>query len=244
MVGLGTMINTAAIILGGLFGLLFGRFLSDETQDTLCKSCGVCTLFIGISGALEGIMTVSGDSLSSGRTMYIVLCITVGALIGEILGIEDHIERFGRWLKIKTGNARDNQFVNGFVTASLTVCVGAMAVIGAIEDGIIPDHSILFTKAALDFIIVMVMSSSMGKGCMFSAIPVAAFQGTITVSARLLKPIMTGAALDSLSLIGSILIFCVGVNLIWGKKLRVANLLPALVIAVALPNVPAMALIW
>ena len=143
-------------------------------------------------------MTVSGASLSGGRTMYIVLCITVGALIGEILGIEDHIERFGRWLKIKTGNARDKQFVNGFVTASLTVCVGAMAVIGAIEDGIIPDHSILFTKAAL----------------------------------------------DSLSLIGSILIFCVGVNLIWRKKLRVANLLPALVIAVALPNVPAMALIW
>lgn len=234
MVGLGTMVNTAAIISGGLFGLMFGRFLSEEKQDTLCKACGVCTLFIGISGALEGMMTVNGASLASGEAMHIVLCITAGALIGEILSIEDHIERFGEWLKVKTGNARDKQFVNAFVTASLTVCIGAMAVIGAIEDGIIPDPSILLTKATLDFIIVMVMSSSMGKGCIFSAIPVAAFQGTITVLARLVKPIMTDAALASLSLIGSILIFCVGVNLIWGKKIRVANLLPALVIAVAL----------
>lgn len=234
MVGLGTIVNTAAIILGGLFGLLFGRFLSEEKQDALCKACGVCTLFIGISGALEGMMTVNGTSLVSGGTMRIVLCITIGALIGEVLNIEAHIERFGGWLKVKTGNAKDKQFVNAFVTTSLTVCIGAMAVIGAIEDGIIPDPSILFTKAALDFIIVMVMSSSLGKGCVFSAIPVAAFQGTVTALARLVKPIMTDAALASLSLIGSILIFCVGINLIWDKKIRVANLLPALVIAVAL----------
>lgn len=234
MVGFGTMINTAAILTGGVCGLLFGRFLSEQKQDALCKACGVCTLFIGVSGALEGMLRVEGTALVGAGTMWIVLCVTAGALFGEILNIEDHIERFGEWLKIKTGSARDKQFVNAFVTASLTVCIGAMAVIGSIEDGIKADPSILLTKAALDFIIVMAMTSSMGKGCIFSAIPVALFQGGITVLARLLEPLLAKpAALANLSLIGSILIFCVGVNLIWGKKIRVANLLPSIVLAVA-----------
>ena len=165
--------------------------------------------------------------------MWIILCITIGALIGELLNFEDRIEGFGQWLKIKTGSAKDKQFVNAFVTTSLTVCIGAMAVVGAIEDGIRADHSILFTKATLDFIIVMVMTSSMGKGCIFSAIPVAVFQGGVTLLARLMQPLMTPAAQASLSLTGSMLIFCVGINLVWEKKIRVANLLPALVLAVA-----------
>ena len=233
MPGFGTIINTAAIIAGGLCGLLFGRFLSGQRQDALCKACGVCTLFIGVSGALEGMLTVNGSALVSTGTMWIVLCVTVGALIGEILNIEDHIERFGEWLKRRTGNAKDKQFVNAFVTASLTVCIGAMAVIGSIEDGIKGDPSILLTKATLDFIIVMAMASSLGKGCIFSAIPVALFQGSVTVLARLLEPLFAApAALANLSLIGSILIFCVGVNLVWGRKIRVANLLPAIVLAV------------
>lgn len=235
MIGLGTIINTAVIVAGGLFGLLFGRFLSPQAQDTLCRSCGLCTLFIGISGALEGMLKVDGAALASaGGTMRIILCISLGALIGELLKIEDHIERFGEWLKVKTGSAKDKQFVNAFVTASLTVCIGAMAVIGSIEDGILGDISILLTKSALDLIIVMVMTSSMGKGCIFSAIPVAAFQGSVTLLARLVQPLMTAAALSSLSLVGSILIFCVGVNLVWGKTIRVANLLPAIVLAVAI----------
>jgi len=232
MVGLGTIINTAAIIAGGLFGLLFGRFLSEQKQDTLCKSYGICTLFIGISGALEGMLTVNGTALESGGTMKIVLCLSLGALFGELLNIEDHIEQFGQWLKIKTGSSGDKQFVNAFVTASLTVCIGAMAIIGSIQDGVAGDYSILATKAALDFIIVMVMTSSMGRGCIFSALPVAAFQGSVTVLARLIKPLMTQAALDSISLVGSILIFCVGVNLVWEKRVRVANLLPSVVLAV------------
>lgn len=234
MIGFGTMIDAAAILAGGLCGLLFGRFLSEQRQEALCKACGVCTLFIGISGALEGMMAVDGAALVSAGTMGIVLCVTIGALIGESLNIEDHVERFGEWLKVKTGNARDRQFVNAFVTASLTVCIGAMAVIGSIEDGIKADPSILLTKSTLDFVIVMAMTSSMGKGCIFSAIPVAIFQGGVTVLARLLESLLAApAALTNLSLIGSILIFCVGINLIWGKTVRVANLLPAIVLAVA-----------
>lgn len=238
MVGLGTIINSAAIVVGGIFGLLFGKFMKERIQDTLLKACGVCVLFIGIAGAMEGMLKISGSSLSSGRSMFIVASIALGAVVGEILNIEHGFERFGEWLKVKTGNAKDKGFVNGFVTASLTVCIGAMAVVGAIRDGISGDYSILVTKAILDTIIIMVMTCSLGKGCIFSAIPVFVFQGIITALARLIKPLMTTAALANLSLVGSILIFCIGVNTVWDKRIKVANLLPSLVFAVAFAFLP------
>ena len=238
MIGLGTIINCVAIIVGGVFGLLFGKLLKERVQETLQKANGICVLFIGIAGAMEGMLRLSGSTLSSGRSMLIIASLALGALVGELINIEHWVERFGEWLKIKTGNEKDKDFVNGFVTASLTVCIGAMAVVGSIKDGIEGDISILTTKAILDLIIVMVMTCSLGKGCIFSAIPVAVFQGTITALARLIKPLMTEAASANLSLIGSVLIFCVGVNLVWGKKIKVANLLPSLVFAVAISFIP------
>lgn len=238
MVGLGTIINSAAIIVGGVFGHLFGKILNERIQDSLQKASGICVLFIGIAGAMEGMLKLSGLSLSAGRSMFIVASLALGALVGEILNIEHGFERFGEWLKVKTGNAKDKSFVEGFVTASLTVCIGAMAVVGSIKDGISGDYSILVTKAILDLIIITVMTCSLGKGCAFSAIPVAVFQGLITALARLIKPLMTDGALANLSLIGSILIFCVGVNLVWDKRIKVANLLPSLVFAVAIAFLP------
>lgn len=238
MVGLGTIINSAAIIVGGVFGHLFGKILNERIQDSLQKASGICVLFIGIAGAMEGMLKLSGSSLSAGRSMFIVASLALGALVGEILNIEHGFERFGEWLKVKTGNAKDKSFVEGFVTASLTVCIGAMAVVGSIKDGISSDYSILVTKAILDLIIITVMTCSLGKGCAFSAIPVAVFQGLITALARLIKPLMTDGALANLSLIGSILIFCVGVNLVWDKRIKVANLLPSLVFAVAIAFLP------
>lgn len=232
MYGLGTMINTAAIVAGGVGGALFGRFLKENVQDTLTKVCGVSTLFIAITGALEQMLTVENGSIVSHGAMLVIGCLTIGAVIGELLNLEGAFERFGEWLKRKTGNAKDKRFVDAFVTASLTVCIGAMAIVGSIEDGITGDYSILATEAVLDFIIIMVMSCSMGRGAVFSAIPVAILQGSITALAGLLRPVMTAAALGNLSMVGNVLIFCVGINLVWGKKVRVANLLPAIVIAV------------
>lgn len=233
MYGLGTIINTGAIVAGGLAGILFGRFLKENVQDTLSKCCGVSTLMIGIAGALEKMLTVENGAISSGGSMLLVLCLTVGGVIGELLNLEGAFEAFGRWLKEKTGNAKDKGFVNAFVTASLTVCIGAMAIVGSIQDGLTGDYSVLATKAVLDFIIIMVMSCSLGPGAAFSAIPVAILQGSVTALAGLVRPVMTEAALNNLSLVGSVLIFCVGINLLWGKKIRVANLLPAVVLAVA-----------
>lgn len=238
MYGLGTIINTAAIVAGGVLGMLFGKFLKESTQDALTKVCGVSTLFIAISGAMEGMLTVEGSGLNSGGAMLIIGCLAIGTFIGELLNIEGAFERFGEWLKIKSGNARDKGFVNAFVTASLTVCIGAMAIVGSIQDGIMGDYSILATKAILDLIIIMVMTCSMGRGAIFSAIPVAVFQGSITALAGLVRPLMTDGALANLSLIGNILIFCVGINLVWGKKVKVANMLPAIVIAVIAAFLP------
>jgi len=238
MIGLGTIINCGAILVGGLLGSLFGKFLNDRLQDGLTKACGISTLFIGIAGAMEKMLGVEGTSLTSSGTMLLVVCLALGTLVGEILNIEAGFTRFGDWLKRKTGNAKDGGFVDAFVTASFTVCIGAMAIVGSIEDGIFGNWSILGAKAILDLIIITIMTCAMGKGCIFSAIPVGILQGGVTLLAKLLQPLMTQAALWNLSMVGSVLIFCVGINLVWGKTVRVANLLPAVVFAIAAAFLP------
>ena len=232
MIGLGTIINVAGILAGGLGGLLFGKRLTQRFQDTLMSANGICVLFIGISGCLSEMYKITYSGLETSGTMMMIVCFALGALFGELLNLESRFEQFGEWLKRKTGSEGDTGFVGGFVTASLTVCIGAMAVVGSIQDGTLGDYSTLSAKAVLDLIIIMIMTASFGKGCIFSAIPVALFQGSITLLSTLIEPIMTPQALSNLSLTGNILIFCVGINLVWGKKIKVANLLPTIVFAV------------
>ena len=232
MIGLGTVMNCLAIVAGGVIGILFGKFLNPRLQDGLTKACGVSVLFIGIAGALEKMLKVEGAALTGTGTMLLVGCLALGTLVGELLNIEAGFEKFGVWLKKKTGNAKDGGFVDAFVSASFTVCIGAMAIVGAIQDGISGDWSVLGAKAVLDLIIITVMTCAMGKGCLFSAIPVGILQGSVTLLATFLQPLMTELALWNLSMVGSVLIFCVGVNLIWGRILRVANMLPAVLFAV------------
>ncbi len=235
---MGTILNTGAILVGGLLGALFGRFLNESAQQTLTKCCGISTLFIAITGALEKMLAVENGVIVSSGSLLVVICLAIGAVIGELLDIEGAFERFGEWLKIKSGNGKDKGFVNAFVTASLTVCIGAMAIVGSIEDGLTGDYSILATKSVLDLIIIVVMSCSLGRGAVFSAIPVAILQGSVTALAGLVRPLMTAAALANLSLVGNVLIFCVGVNLVWDKRVKVANLLPAIVVAVIAAFLP------
>ena len=238
MTGFGTIMNSASIIAGGLTGRVAGRLFNASQQDALNKTCGISVLFIAVAGAMEGMLQIENGAVSGGKSMLVVLCLALGTILGELIGIERGFERFGEWLKRKTGNSGDQNFVNAFVTASLTVCIGAMAIVGAIQDGILSDYSTLAVKSVLDFIIIAVMTSSMGKGCVFSAIPVFVFEGVITLLARLIAPVMTETAVSYLSLIGSILIFCVGVNLVWGKKIRVANMLPSVLLAVLAAYLP------
>ena len=238
MYGLGTIINVAAIVVGGLFGMFFGKFIGERHRDTLCKACGLSVIFIGAAGAFKGMFSVTDGKIVYGGDFLIVGCLALGALVGELANIEGGFERFGAWLKKKTRSTGDNNFIEGFVSASFTVCIGAMAIVGSINDGLYGDATVLITKAILDFIIIMVMAASLGKGTVFSAIPVAILQGGVTVLSVLIKPIMTETALLYLSVVGNILIFCVGINLVFGKKIKVANLLPAIIFAVACAFLP------
>ena len=238
MYGLGTIINVGAIIIGGLIGILFGRFIKDRHRDSLCIACGLAVIFIGAAGAFKGMFSVVDGKITYSGDFLIIICLALGALVGEIINIEGGFEKFGEWLKKKTKSTGDNNFINGFVTASFTVCIGAMAIVGSINDGLYGDITVLVTKSILDFIIIMIMAASLGKGTIFSAIPVAILQGGVTALSVVIKPIMTDTALLYLSFVGNILIFCVGINLVFGKKIKVANLLPAIVFAVICAFIP------
>ena len=163
MHGLGTIINVFAIIVGGLLGMLFGRFIGDRHRDTLCKACGLAVIFIGVAGALNGMFSVSDGKLVYGGDFLIIGCLALGGLVGELINIEGGFEKFGAWLKRKTHSTGDNSFIEGFVNASFTVCIGAMAIVGSINDGLYGDHTVLVTKAILDFIIIMVMVGNLSE---------------------------------------------------------------------------------
>lgn len=219
--GLGTLINVAGIIVGGIIGLLGVKFLTENIRRTLQDVCALTVIFLGAEGALKNF-----------DAMLFIASLIGGGLVGAIIDIDGKFERFGIWIRTRSGNDGDTKFVDGFVTASLTVCVGAMAVIGAINDRLLHDSTILIAKSALDMIIISIMTASLGKGCIFSCISVGIFQGAITLLAGLIEPLMTEIALANLSGVGNVLIFGVGVNLLFpDKKINVANLLPALIIA-------------
>ena len=228
MIGTGTIVNVSAVIIGSGLGMLIRGGIKQRFQDLLMQALGLSTLFIGAAGALKGIFTVNGAGLET------------GALIGEGINIEKQIERFGEWLKRKVKSNGDSGFVEGFVTSSLVICVGAMAVVGSLQDGLTGDAAMLYTKAILDFVIVLVLASALGKGVLFSALPLGILQGSITLFAGVIAPVLSDKMIDNLSFIGSVLIFCVGINLCFGKKIKVGNLLPALVIAVLAALIPAL----
>ena len=230
--GLGTLINAVGVIIGGVVGILMGSKMPKRIQDSVLKSAGFTVLFLGIIGACKHALQISGDKLETKGTMMLVISLTYGTLIGEILNIEKLFESFGIYLKRVTKSEGDSGFVDAFITASLTICIGAMAILGSIQDGLTGDYTTLAAKATLDLFVIMILTVTNGKGSIFSVVPLVLFQGSITVLAKFIEPIMTPQALTNLSLVGSILIFCVGVNLVWNKNIRVANMLPAIVIAV------------
>lgn len=233
MRGLGTVINVALLIFGGLCGLLFGKKLNERIKDTLLSVNAVAIMMLAVGGVMQNMLSLSDGKLSTGGTVMMIVSLTLGGLIGEIININALVDKFGEWLRIKRHSTGDDSFVSAFVSASCTVCIGAMAVIGSINDGVSGDCSVLIAKAILDAVIICVMTASQGKGCIFSAVPVAIFQGVITIIAVFVGGFMTDLALSYLSYVGNVLIFCVGLNLIRKKQIRVANLLPSLVIAVA-----------
>lgn len=232
MFGLGTLINTGAVVAGGLLGVTLKKGVPESCRDILMQACGVSTIFIGIGGVLSKMLVIENGSVGTQGTMLLIFSLVIGGLIGALLEIEKKLENVGEWLKRKLHNENDNQFVEGFVTATLVICIGAMAIVGSIEDGLTGNYSTLTAKAVLDFVIVAIFASTLGKGTIFSAIPIFLYQGGITCIAAAFGNIVSPELINSMSYVGSALIFCVGVNVAFGKKFAVGNMLPAVLVPV------------
>lgn len=234
MIGSGTIVNAGAIVAGGLLGLTVGSLISRRVQATLVSGMAVGTMFIGAGATFSKMLiSASGGSFETRGALMLVMSLAAGAVVGELVDIDGRFERFGEWLKRVSHNEKDKSFLDGFVTASLTFCIGAMAILGALEDGLRGDPSLLYLKSTMDGIFTIALTASLGKGVLFSAIPILFFEGAITLASSLLRPVMTPDVLDAISLVGGVLIFCVGWNILWNeKKIRIANLLPSLVVAI------------
>ena len=230
MFGLGTIINTVAVIAGGVIGMCLKNGLKKNVQDILMQACGVATIFIGAAGTLSKMLVIENNVLSVKGTMLLIFSLVLGGILGEVVQIEEKMDALGERIKKAAKAEKDNLFVEGFVNVSLIICVGAMAIVGSIQDGISGDYSLLMTKAVLDLVIVIVFASTYGMGAMFSAIPIFIYQGSITLIATIGGAFLSEAVISDLSFVGNALIFCVGINIAFGKMFRVGNMLPALVI--------------
>ena len=229
--GLGTLINALGVLAGGFVGMLIGHRISKNMQEAIMKAAAISVIFLGTIGACEHALRISENKVVSQGAMMLVVSLTLGTLIGELLNL-------GIYLKKITNSGKDNRFVDSFIMASLTICIGAMSILGAIQDALFHDYSVLMAKTVLDGITILIFTAANGRGSIFSVVPLVIFQGGITILAKFIEPIMTPAALTNLSLVGSVLIFCVGANIIWKLKIRIANMLPAIIIAVIFAFLP------
>lgn len=230
MIGLGTLINTLGVVLGGFIGLFLRKGIKPTLQEGLMKACGIASLFIGAAGTMCGMLKFENGVFSTKGSMLLIFSLVIGTFIGELIKIENRMDAVGNKIKTLIHHENDNKFSEGFVGASLIMCVGAMTIVGAVQDGISGDISMLTAKTVLDFIIAIVLSSTYGIGVIFSAATIFVYQGLITVAAFFVGSFMSELLISNLSYIGSSLIFCVGINLAFGKKIAIGNMLPSLLV--------------
>lgn len=232
MIGLGTIVNAVVIILGGLIGVLLKNGISERYKVILMQAIGLSVAIIGISGTLQGMYKVlDTGKLDRLYIMTMIFSLVIGSVIGEALNIEKKLENLGEKLQRRFASS-GGTFAEGFVTASLVYCIGAMAIMGALEDGLMNNHSTLFAKAILDGVSAIVFSATMGIGVLFSSVPVFLYQGTITLLAGALKPVLTPEVISQISVVGSVLILGIGINILEIKKIKIGNMLPAIFIPV------------
>ena len=223
----GTLVNTGAVIAGSLIGLLLGNILPERLRDTVMKGLGLCTLFVGIDGMLGG-----------SNALIAIISMAVGAVIGELCDLDGHLNRFAEGLEkqFKKGREGGPSLAEGFVTASLVFCVGAMTIVGALNDGLTGNHEMLFTKATLDFVSSIIFASSLGLGVMLSAAAVLTIEGGIACLASLVAPILqqNPNTVPEMTVVGSILIVGISLNLLGVTKVKVMNYVPAIFLPIML----------
>lgn len=213
---IGTLVNAAAIVAGALLGLLVRKGLPERVKEALMGGMGLCVILIGLQGAL-----------GTKSMMMVILSVVLGGLIGALLKIEARLNGLGQRLEKRFAGAEKGSISKGFVTASLTFCVGAMAIVGSMDSGLRGDHSTLFAKAVLDGVISVIFASALGPGVMLSALAVLIYQGAIALLAQSIAPLLTDRVIAEMSAVGGLLIVGVGLNMLRQKRLPVGDLLPA-----------------
>jgi len=217
----GTIVNVIAIFLGCSVGFILKGKFPENIGKIVMQALGLASLLIGIQMALK-----------TNNILLLIFSLVIGGIIGEIMGIEEGLERFGERVKLKfKSNTTSEKFVEGFVTASLLYCVGSMAIMGALKEGISGNPDILYTKSLLDGLTSIAFTAAMGIGVLFSVIPVFLYQGGITMLARLIKDFLSPEVINEMTAVGGILILGIGFELLKIKKIKIGNLLPAILIA-------------
>ncbi len=225
MSGIGTIVNAVAIAGCGTLGVFVGRGIQKKYQETILYGLALCVMLLGLQMAFKG-----------QRILLTIVSLVLGSLSGEALDLEGKMEQAGRWLshKVERGGgdvAAQQAFTKGFLDASLIYCVGAMAIVGSIQDGLTGDPTILYTKAMIDGLTAIMYAANMGIGVAFAALPVLLYQGVITLLAGLLGPYVTDAVLQEISASGGLMILGIGMNMAGLTKIRVGNMLPGLLVA-------------
>ena len=219
---LGVLVNVATVIIGSTIGLIFKKGISEKYTDAVMKGIGLCTLMIGVQGLLKG-----------ENQLVAIISMVLGAIVGTALDIDGKLNGAGDLLskKLKKGDGDKVSITQGFVTASLLFCVGAMTIIGSLDSGLKGDHTTIFTKSILDLFSSCMLSASLGIGVIFAAIFVFIFQGGLVLAAGLLEPLLSDSAVAEITCAGSLMILALGFNLTGISKFKVANYFPALVFA-------------
>ncbi|WP_085833174.1 DUF554 domain-containing protein [Clostridium merdae] len=226
---LGTIVNTVAILVGGALGLLFQKRLNSNLEESLYKVLGVAIFILGLNGVIHSMFTVQNDRITSGGELLLVISLVVGTVVGELLRIENRLEKLSQKVEQKM---QLSGFSSGFVAASILYCVGAMAIVGAINDGLRGDSSTLLVKSILDGVSAVVMASTLGVGVIFSAVPVLLYQGSLSLLSGWIGPAMTDELLNQICMVGYAIVMCIGINF-WGiTKIKTANLLPSILVPV------------
>ena len=229
---MGTLINAALILLGGAIGLIFKKAVSKEMEYSIHKATGVAVLIIGICGVLSAMLKTKADgTISSSGELILVVSLALGTFIGELLKLDERLNKGCRWIESKF---KMSNFSTGFITATMIYCIGAMAIVGAINDGLLGDSSTLITKGIIDGITSVVLAASLGYGVLFSAIPILIYQGGMTLLAGLLENVLAGELLGNICMVGYALVMCIGINFLYNsdKQIKTVNMLPALFVPV------------
>lgn len=249
----GSIVNAVGVTAGAIVGMLAAKVTSGSARkgetaktakgnkltDAISLALALCVVMIGIGGMLKGAMNdaisdaVPTLVLSGEKTLVILFSMLIGTIVGTLLDLEDRFERFGAWIERKFGG-QEGGIAKGFVTASLLFCVGSMAIVGALEGGLVGDHSLLYAKTVLDTVFAVVFAYSMGVGVALSAVLILLYQGSIALLAQWLAPLLTGDVIMTMSVVGSVLIFGLGLKLLGLLKIKVLNHVPAVFVPIAL----------